>query len=209
MKIINPYNPEAFGKEIVKNEDLGQIAHILFKSNYMQIGDNAFKDCTDLTEIYIPDNVLMIYKTVFTNCKEIRVINFGNTRTTVPAWFPTTITTDDFSLLGLFNLDYDIVVPDDLYNTWTTGTGSAFRVWSSDSVKPHIIKYSDYKYHPENHYRLFNKIKFSSAVNGSVLGYRCEGNFTVTLYKSTDGQHWTSWDGSDIVLNSGEFVYYA
>ena len=199
MKIIKPYNPDAFGKKIDKNEDLGQIAHILFKENYTRIGDNAFKNCTDLTEIYIPDNVTTIYNTAFANCKELRIINFGNTRTTVAGL---SSGTGGEGLQKLFNLDYDIVVPDDLYDVWITKS-----VWPSNMFKPHIIKYSDYKYHPENHYRLFNKIKFSSASNGSVLGYKCEGNFIVTLYKSFDGQHWARWDGSDIVLNSGEFVY--
>ena len=54
---------------------------------------------------------------------------------------------------------------------------------------------------------LFSGLKFTSQQSGSTIGYNNIGSIDKDIYTSTDGYSWTSWDGSNITLNDGEYRY--
>lgn len=54
----------------------------------------------------------------------------------------------------------------------------------------------------------FKGLKFTAIENNGSIGYRVNGTPTGTDMKySYDGNAWVQWDGTDIPLNDGEFIY--
>jgi hypothetical protein len=82
--------------------------------------------------VTIPDSVTSIEDRAFFNCTRLAAVDFGNTRSTVPQL-------GNASSFAYMPADMVIIVPDALYSTWIDATN-----WSDDSVKPHIVKWSDY-----------------------------------------------------------------
>lgn len=63
----------------------------------------------------------------------------GYTGTTIPVL-------SNVNAFGNINDTYKIVVPDALYSTWIAATN-----WSNSSIKPHIMKQSDWNStHPDD-----------------------------------------------------------
>lgn len=50
-------------------------------------------------------------------------------------------------------------------------------------------------------------LKFTSQQDNSIIRYNIQGSIDKDIYTSQDGKTWTSWDGSSITLNNGEFRY--
>lgn len=105
--------------------------------NLETIGSAAFRMNAHLEYVKIPDSVINIANSVFTNCYRLGVIDFGNTRTTIP--------TTSSGVLGIDvryqKVNTKIVVPDALYDDWIQATNW---VEGGPNGKNIIIKYSDY-----------------------------------------------------------------
>lgn len=110
--------------------DCNALTNINIPNTVRRIDAQAFMNCKGLTSIIIPNNVSQIYSNTFSGCTNLALIDFGNTRSTIP----TLQNVNAFN--GLPN-NYEIVVPDALVDRWKTT-----RNWSS--ISSHIIGYTDY-----------------------------------------------------------------
>ncbi len=72
-KIVEPKN-SAFNATIVSNTYNNGIGMIIFDRNIWGIGNNAFKGCTELTSITIPDSVASIGDSAFSGCSGLTSI---------------------------------------------------------------------------------------------------------------------------------------
>lgn len=100
--------------------------------NISKIEENAFNGCKKLKYINI-SKVNTIYDKTFYNCSSLAIIDFRDrTESTVSRLSYTS------ALTGLPE-NYQIIVPDNLYDTWITSTN-----WSATGIVEHIIKASDY-----------------------------------------------------------------
>ena len=70
-EVITPYNPEAFGVDIVSNEFINGIGVITFSDDLTQIGNEAFAECRSLASITIPDCVISIGEGAFAGCRAL------------------------------------------------------------------------------------------------------------------------------------------
>ncbi|MBR5256151.1 MAG: leucine-rich repeat protein [Bacteroidales bacterium] len=66
--IVTPAAADAFGAAIVSNEYVGSKGILIFDDDVTQIGDNAFKSCSTLTGITIPETVTSIGDYAFAGC---------------------------------------------------------------------------------------------------------------------------------------------
>ena len=106
--------------------------------NLTATNSNTFYGCRSLASIRIPDSVTSIGASCFYNCNNLLVIDFGNTRASVPtlsninAFYTTNATTIS---------DRKIIVPDALYSSWIAANN-----WKNTTygIKNQIIAYSDY-----------------------------------------------------------------
>lgn len=75
-------------QEIVNNLGLNKVSVITddMLSRYTSIGSEAFRDCTDLTSITIPDSVKNIGRAAFYNCSCLTSVTIGNTVKSIGAW---------------------------------------------------------------------------------------------------------------------------
>lgn len=85
---------------------------------------------TGIENIDIPNSVTRIDGSAFRDLT-LKIMNFGNTRTTIPAISSTTFQ-DSISE------DTKFVVPDALYDNWKVAS-----VWKNTGIVEHIYKYSD------------------------------------------------------------------
>lgn len=83
-----------------------------------------------LTEFVFPTTTYRIRSDVFNNCKSLKKLDFTNV-TSIP-------TIDNVDFINGVPSDCEIVVPNDLYNTWITAN-----VWSD--ISSYIVKESDYR----------------------------------------------------------------
>jgi hypothetical protein len=107
------------------------LTNITFNEGLERIEGAAFFQCWKLTNVTIPDSVTYFGRNAFEECSRLAVIDFGNTRSTIP-----TLGGSGSVFYGLPN-NYVIVVPNALVNSWKTTSG-----WSS--VASHIVSYTNY-----------------------------------------------------------------
>jgi hypothetical protein len=112
-----------YGCRGVKTLDLG--------NGLQSIMHDAFTNCKGISAVTFPDSLQQIKKKAFYNCSSISLLDFGNIRTTIPEL-------EEANAFDGARSDYAIAVPDALYDTWIGETN-----WSSDSVRPHIVKWSE------------------------------------------------------------------
>ena len=104
-----------------------------------------------MNSIQIPSSVTSIGSSAFSGCSGLKIIDYGNDRTTVPPT-PSGLTTDNA-------LRY-IIVPDAVYDA--TYATSSWSTW-----KDYLIKYSDYLAIVEKReYQLYNKLIVSPSLKG-------------------------------------------
>ena len=77
-KIIKPNNTEAFGANIVSYMYENGKNVIKFDGDVVQIGDSAFKDCTALSSIVIPNSVTLIGGNAFSGCTSLTSFTIGD-----------------------------------------------------------------------------------------------------------------------------------
>ena len=81
--IVTPTKTDVFGANIVSNEyDNGQ-GVITFDGDVTSIGNEAFRGCTILTSITIPDSVTSIGEMAFASCKSLTSITIPDSVTSI------------------------------------------------------------------------------------------------------------------------------
>ena len=99
--IVTPAAADAFGAAIVSNEYVGSKGILIFDDNVTQIGDNAFKNCSTLTGITIPETVTGIGDYAFDGCT-----NLGSPNT------PVSMTQMLRAMIPFRSGETSIVIPD-------------------------------------------------------------------------------------------------
>ena len=74
-KVVTPYNAYAFGANIVSNEYTDGVGIIVFDGPVTMIGNAAFKLCTTLKNINLPNTVTIIGKDSFRACNYLSCID--------------------------------------------------------------------------------------------------------------------------------------
>lgn len=129
LKIISlPKRMAVFGTYAFQNCYI--LKDIQISTNVSSLADNLFANCYSFTKLMLPKSISNFSAyAVVNNCTGIKYLDFSK-HTSIPT-----------TTLGAFNglaSDYQIVVPDDLYEDWKATTG-----WSSNAVVGHIVKASE------------------------------------------------------------------
>ena len=82
---VTPNKSNVFGASIISNEwdGLTGLGLITFDRDVTTIGDEAFNNCVNLTEIIIPDSVTAIGEKAFASCYYLTSITIGDSVTTI------------------------------------------------------------------------------------------------------------------------------
>lgn len=105
------------------------LTSIILPNTVRIINAQAFMDCKGLTSINIPNNVSQVAANTFNGCIKLALIDFGNTRTTIP-------TLQNVNAFNSLPNNYQIAVPDTLVSRWKSATR-----WSS--IATHIVPYTE------------------------------------------------------------------
>ena len=108
------------------------LTSLRLSENLTSIENFSIEKCYNLPSIKVPDSVTRIGDGAFKGSNRIEVFDFGNTRTSIPQL-------NDTNAFENLSEDYKIAIPDALYDTWINATN-----WSADTIRPHIVKWSDY-----------------------------------------------------------------
>ena len=107
-----------------------KIEKIVINNKVNNYNNYCFSDCSNVTKLEFTAITSYIYNVAFRNMLSIKYFDFSKC-TNIP-------TLADTGAFMNCPSDYQIIVPDDLYETWKT-TGN----WSNSAVVDHIVKASE------------------------------------------------------------------
>lgn len=81
--VMEPYNKNGFGAGIISNTYQDGKGVIVFDGNITSIGDEAFKNCRELTEISIPEQVSAIGQEAFYYCTNLVGVSLSGKVTSI------------------------------------------------------------------------------------------------------------------------------
>ena len=79
--VVKPNRTDVFGANIVSNEYNNGMGIITFDGDVTTIGEDAFRNCTSLTSVTIPDSVPSIGNYAFRGCSSLTGVTFGRVST--------------------------------------------------------------------------------------------------------------------------------
>ncbi len=82
-EIVQPYDSSAFGATILSNTYIDGVGTIDFNTPVTTIGKSAFRDCSSLTSVTIPDSVTTIGDVAFRNCDSLTSVTIGDSVTSI------------------------------------------------------------------------------------------------------------------------------
>ena len=84
--IVSPYKSDAFGATIISNEIINGIGTIVFDDSVTTIGTYAFRNCSKLTSVTIPNGVTTIGGGAFSGCSSLTSVTIPDSVTTIGMW---------------------------------------------------------------------------------------------------------------------------
>ena len=81
--VVTPYNTSAFGANILSNVYENGKGTITFDGPVTTIGEHAFRNCTSLTSVTIPDSVTSIGNYAFRNCTSLTSVTIPESVTSI------------------------------------------------------------------------------------------------------------------------------
>ena len=81
--IVEPYNTNAFGANIISNKYNNGKGVITFNGDVTTIGNSAFRYCDSLTSVTIPDSVTTIGEGAFLDCHSLTSVNIPDSVTMI------------------------------------------------------------------------------------------------------------------------------
>ena len=82
-EIVQPYDSSAFGATILSNTYIDGVGTIDFNTPVTTIGKSAFRDCSSLTSVTIPDSVTTIGDVAFAWCSSLTSVTIPDSVTTI------------------------------------------------------------------------------------------------------------------------------
>ena len=107
-------SPNVYGTDAFRN--CTKLKSIMFTNNVTNINRGSFAGCTALSSVKFPDSVKDFGYGVFEGASNLTVIDFGNTRQTIPTLF-------DETYYPWCTANSTIYVPDKLYDDWVVANG--------------------------------------------------------------------------------------
>ena len=105
-----------------------------FTLNVTSIGDWAFRDCTSLTSVTVPDSVTSIGDYAFDGCSNLKSVNYSGTKS---QWKAITIGSDNYCLTHAF-----IKCADGIIGNGNTVTVDSVKYRLNDDYTAQVISYS-------------------------------------------------------------------